>query len=1823
MKRRRLNWRAASLLPALIFVCLSFGFTTENIYSLYSSKTTTVSTNASSGGCPGPVITSPVEEIIVSTSVFSCVANFEIPLPDIAEGTTCTGAQATFYKLVLDGTVFANGSLNDQDVVNLPIGEIDLIRCAEDDCGNECCISTPVIVVDNIAPAAVCNDQIIGSLGGGDIANGIEGIFRLFPDNIDEGSFDNCGELTLEIRRNKWRDFTCHPDSNRWSPWGAHADFYCCDQAVDIIAQLRVTDQAGNEAVCETNIIIQDQLAPFCYPYLPESFPCQSPPDGFPEDIEAAYATDFTATSTLMSSLFNSATGTDNCAVDTIAERAPLIQLNDCGSGTITRFFEAWQARPDADLSDGIQIDEVLRSTNECSQVISIYASSSYEIAFPADAETDCTMPDPSAVEITADGCDVFGINTSVVASYPPEGDECYQLAVVYDVLNWCEWDGEFEGYEVPRITEEDGDILATGFSVEAAERPILLMTSDIGPDDEDCDGELSPAENGLDDATDQRYYLTVDRNHPDEDGDSSLPDETFDNVADTPAGCIPADANDIRAYSRFRYTQMVKVFNPSDLSVVVPDFGGPTENCPNLAIGEFGDDDGDCEEAVEISFSLGNSCEVAVNTSGSNGTLLSASLDLFAGDANADGEINADEFTAEENALDLIQANEDGSFTFAGSFPVSTLSFDSIVHALQVAFEDACGNQTTTIIEFEVVDCKAPAPICINGLLANLSPNIDGICSDTIHARTFEGSPISDCTGQGPAVFLDRPVVTSYAIYLAEDIEANPDFEPSPSDSLLVLLSDSEETTVVNIVAFDEEGNYDFCETYILVQQNVACGGDEPIPYCFAPDDAFFSCSSPPAGLPEDLEAAYSSDPGGTSVLMNSLFGAPYGTIAIDTVVELMPLIQLNDCGAGTITRYFEGWQALPDADLSDGLQIDEVIQTTNSCAQEIIVLTGGEFTMAFPADGDLDCGAAEQPEVEITSGGCDVFSVITSIGESYPATGDECYQLAITYDVINWCYWDGEYEGYEIPRLTEEDGTMLATGFSVEAAERSILRMTSGIGPDDEDCDGILDFFENDGNDAQDIRFYLTIDRNHPDVDGDSALPDELFDNVAGTPADCIPADNNGLRNYGRYRYTQIVRVYNATDLSIAVEDYGGPTPSVPDLLPGQFADEDGDCEATVEVSFSVSNTCELVAQTNSSYGTLTGVMLDAFAVDTNEDGAIDTDEFEADEDVTALAQDNSDGTITISGNFPLSTVSNDNIVHAFLVSIEDACGNSANHYVTFEVIDRKAPAPICLSSLPVTLQPQADGSCAATVQASDFEGSPIYDCTGQGPDTQLDLPRVRRYAIYRTDEVVGNPDFVPNPEDSTLTVGSADAATIAVRVYAFDEEGNYDFCEVSILADPDPDCFGIISGVILTRNAETVADVEVNINNEYLAISQADGTYIQGMLDRQQTYTVVPFRNDDHSNGVKTIDMIILLKHLLGIDLMENPYQLIAADIDNSGSITDNDFTLIQQLILGNIDAFPTNTSWRFIDADYVFPAPTNPWLESFPEIINIGNLLTNATDVDFVGVKIGDLDNSAESNAQVLTDRHLAGTYELYTPDLRLKAGETYRIPIRVPTPAQLLGLQGTLQLTDATITSIEAGLLSADQIGLEHQQAGLLTFSWASLDKRTDDVLFTIEIRAAADALLSDVLQLNSRQATAEAYLLAEGQNKIEGTIAVHDLKLAFLPETAMQTWTGENGFEVFQNRPNPFRDETRIGFYLPGPAVVNLTIHDVNGRALTQLRGEYAAGYNSLSLTRTMLQQQMSAGGVLSYTLTATPLPNNKGSETTSYSQTKRMIVIK
>lgn len=69
-----------------------------------------------------------------------------------------------------------------------------------------------------------------------------------------------------------------------------------------------------------------------------------------------------------------------------------------------------------------------------------------------------------------------------------------------------------------------------------------------------------------------------------------------------------------------------------------------------------------------------------------------------------------------------------------------------------------------------------------------------------------------------------------------------------------------------------------------------------------------------------------------------------------------------------------------------------------------------------------------------------------------------------------------------------------------------------------------------------------------------------------------------------------------------------------------------------------------------------------------------------------------------------------------------------------------------------------------------------------------------------------------------------------------------------------------------------------------------------------------------------GVSTFDLVLISKHVLGIEPFLNPFQLIAADENNSGSVTTFDLNEIRRLLLG-VKSTLTAGSCRYIP-DYCF-------------------------------------------------------------------------------------------------------------------------------------------------------------------------------------------------------------------------------------------------------------------------------------------------------------
>ncbi len=535
-----------------------------------------------------------------------------------------------------------------------------------------------------------------------------------------------------------------------------------------------------------------------------------------------------------------------------------------------------------------------------------------------------------------------------------------------------------------------------------------------------------------------------------------------------------------------------------------------------------------------------------------------------------------------------------------------------------------------------------------------------------------------------------------------------------------------------------------------------------------------------------------------------------------------------------------------------------------------------------------------------------------------------------------------------------------------------------------------------------------------------------------------------------------------------------------------------------------------------------------------------------------------------------------------YTLLVIADDGCGNVTTERYTFVVEDRKGPAPIVIDAISIELMPsedEASGGGMAEVWASDFIASDIFDCNGQDA-TVTDAngnPRVTKYSI----NVVGEP---VDMDQAGLSFTCADAArTIEVEIHGWDTKGNHDFAVTNLLVQDNmgvcdaPAGEGQIAGTIATEAGDAVNEVEVQLSGDRSSVymTNATGTYAFTGLREDFDFSVIPGKDLFHGNGVSTFDLILIQRHILGSQAIASPYAQIAADVNKSGNISTLDMIQLRRLILNAGSRFENNTSWRFVAEDYVFPNPNNAFATSFPEVKNFNNL-QGEEEANFVAVKVGDVNGSAMAYVQPRSDRGV--TIDVVAPEV-LKAGQTYSIALSSDELAAISGMQFTLQWAEGLeLVDIASGVIGAEHMGVFTDERALAT-SWNQPSEViADGELLTLSLKATTDVALSEALRLNSRLTRVESY-----------DVATDEVMSVFL--SSSEAYTSDEA-ELYQNVPNPFVTETRIGFYLPSAGTAELTIRDVAGRVLRTIDGDYEAGYNEVRLDRQSLP-----AGTLYYTL--------------------------
>jgi hypothetical protein len=420
--------------------------------------------------------------------------------------------------------------------------------------------------------------------------------------------------------------------------------------------------------------------------------------------------------------------------------------------------------------------------------------------------------------------------------------------------------------------------------------------------------------------------------------------------------------------------------------------------------------------------------------------------------------------------------------------------------------------------------------------------------------------------------------------------------------------------------------------------------------------------------------------------------------------------------------------------------------------------------------------------------------------------------------------------------------------------------------------------------------------------------------------------------------------------------------------------------------------------------------------------------------------------------------------------------------------------------------------------------------------------------------------------------------------------------------------------ISGKIGWRTDPTVGVINTTValagDGTGTVTTLSDGLFSLNVAG--SNYIVTPTKTTGKLNGVTALDVARIAQVVGGtLPPFTDPYDFIAADINKSNTLTPTDASTLQNWLLSNPIALSQNkNSWRFVPTGTTFSTPygsTAFW--NFPEKYSYTGITTDQIEQNFIGIKMGDLVTPSVNPAL----KPAPAVPVVFTvPEMAISAGLTVEVPFRCDHFEDLVALQACFWF-NPEVLALDAVLpasnmpMQSSNFGTWDLSEGRLRMVWAVASSETktgSPEMFNLRFRVLQGGyLLSDVLNISQKDMEASAWHTDYRSEQVT---------LAYAPLTEAQqrgeTVPGGVGFELYQNEPNPFVNKTAIGFHLPEATTATLTVYDETGRMVFTQKGDFAKGYNVLSLDRALL----STTGVLYYTL-----------ETATASATKKMIQMK
>ncbi|HHH52623.1 MAG TPA: hypothetical protein ENK91_03110, partial [Bacteroidetes bacterium] len=340
-----------------------------------------------------------------------------------------------------------------------------------------------------------------------------------------------------------------------------------------------------------------------------------------------------------------------------------------------------------------------------------------------------------------------------------------------------------------------------------------------------------------------------------------------------------------------------------------------------------------------------------------------------------------------------------------------------------------------------------------------------------------------------------------------------------------------------------------------------------------------------------------------------------------------------------------------------------------------------------------------------------------------------------------------------------------------------------------------------------------------------------------------------------------------------------------------------------------------------------------------------------------------------------------------------------------------------------------------------------------------------------------------FDPSIGSSVKILDVNPGTTMTTDIYAWDSENNHDKCNCEIsFVNPKPT--GVIYGNIESDSEVSVKMEKINIpyNVENTFVSGENygfGNIVSG------TYKISPFNGGGkYLDGVSTLDMVIVQKHILQLKKFNTLDKYFRADVNNDRKIDVFDVLEIRRLILGKELKFKNNV-YRFMRKGLSNDSLEKEFEKGINEYVPVDG---DTSQIDFISIKTGDINSSAEdpmkdeetmielgitkedlkinfdrterSGKSLHRNTNDIQTVKIRTPEILTNPGETICVPVIIEDYEELAAAQFALKYdtTKLKFLSIENGQNMDGFQTVSHTKNGeIFILSFAEMNTENNNI----------------------------------------------------------------------------------------------------------------------------------------------------------------------